>query len=200
MASQEERRAQTRKKILLAAGELFARQGVDKTTVVQIVHRANVVKGTFYQHFESKMDLLVELSRQDGADRVLGLIEKVKQGLSPLDALSRYYRAMAQWFEAHAPMAEEVIISAIRRHGSRVGQPEYSAHEFTQLMLLYAQERGEIRNDMDITPMAFSMGGAFTLAVVDWCRDPKESLLIFNTESCLALFLDGARASSNLNR
>ncbi|NJE13628.1 TetR/AcrR family transcriptional regulator [Thermococcus sp. LS2] len=48
----------TREKILKAARELFAEKGYDKTTVDEIVERAGVAKGTFYNYFKSKEELI----------------------------------------------------------------------------------------------------------------------------------------------
>jgi AcrR family transcriptional regulator len=44
-----------------AAQELFLKQGVGPTTVDQITSGADVAKGTFYLHFDSKEDLLAAL-------------------------------------------------------------------------------------------------------------------------------------------
>lgn len=197
MASQEERRALTRQKILNAAAELFLKNGFETTSVAQIVAHANVVKGTFYQHFETKMDLLVVLGRQHGADQVRKLIHQVRQGASALEILQRYYLAMAQWFEAHAPIAQDVIISAIRLHDSNSNSPEYVAHDFTKLMLRFAQERGEARKDIHVTAQACVIGGAFTLAVIDWCRNPEAATLQEQTKACLAVFLEGIRVQDS---
>ncbi|AHF79492.1 TetR/AcrR family transcriptional regulator [Thermococcus paralvinellae] len=48
----------TRERILKAARELFAEKGYDKTTVDEIVERAGVAKGTFYNYFRSKEELI----------------------------------------------------------------------------------------------------------------------------------------------
>lgn len=53
--------ADLRSRILTAAVELFAAQGYDGTSVAQVLARANVAKGGFYHHFESKEALLYEV-------------------------------------------------------------------------------------------------------------------------------------------
>jgi TetR/AcrR family transcriptional regulator, cholesterol catabolism regulator len=47
--------------LLTGALELFAKQGFAATSVQSIVDSANLTKGAFYHHFESKEDLLLEL-------------------------------------------------------------------------------------------------------------------------------------------
>lgn len=195
MVSQDKRRAQTRQKILQAAGELFLEKGFEKTTLAAILARADVVKGTFYQHFSSKVDLLVILGRQSGAERVRGLIDEVEQGRSPLDALQGYYLVMAQWFEAHPQLALDIIISAIQQHDPDSNTPEYVAHDFSKLMLRLAQQRNEVRQDIDVLSQATVIGGAVTLAVIDWQKDPKAGVLQERVRSCLTLFLQGVQTN-----
>ncbi len=194
MATQDDRRAQTHQKILDAAAELFQEHGFENTTMAQIVEKANIVKGTFYQHFPTKVDLLVALGWLDSAERVRNLIGEVERGASPLDALQRFYSVMAQWFEAHPAIAEDVIISAIRRHDSDSGRPESASHDFTMLMLQIAQKRDEVRVDIDPSTQAIVIGGAFTLAVIDWSREPKPKKLQESFASCFRIFLQGAAA------
>ncbi|HXU92669.1 MAG TPA: TetR/AcrR family transcriptional regulator [Gallionella sp.] len=194
MASQEDRRASTRQKILNAAAELFLTNGFEKTTIAQIVAHADIVKGTFYQHFQTKMDLLVVLGRQDGAERVKNLIAQVMQGESALDALQRYYLVLVQWFETYPNIAEDVMLSAIRMHDPSSDVPEHVAHDFTRLMLKIAQERNEVRADIDINSMSIALGGAITLAVIDWCRNPEVQPLQERCKSCFRIFLQGAQS------
>ena len=71
MATQVERRAQTRAKLLKAAGSVFARRGYHEATLDEIVARAGLSKGALYHHFSSKEDLFLALLA-DHLDRGLG--------------------------------------------------------------------------------------------------------------------------------
>lgn len=192
MVSQTQRRQDTRQKILQAAAALFAKQGFENTSVAEIVRDADVVKGTFYQHFATKTDLLLALGREQGTERVRQLLTNVAGGTSALDALTRYYGVLAQWFEAQAPIAQDVIISAIRLHEPKSNQPEVFAHDFTKAMLLAAQQQGEIRSDIDANALAIVIGGSFTMAVIDWCKEPLPGRLSALVMTCFQVFLDGA--------
>ncbi len=52
------RRQRTRAALLAAAREVFAAQGVGVTTIQDITEAADVAKGSFYNHFDSKGDIL----------------------------------------------------------------------------------------------------------------------------------------------
>jgi AcrR family transcriptional regulator len=54
------RAARTRARLLAAALDLFAHQGYDRTTVAQIAAAAGVTEMTFFRHFGSKDQLLLD--------------------------------------------------------------------------------------------------------------------------------------------
>lgn len=61
MATQGERRADTRRRLLTAAAELFAERGVDGTSIDAIAERADRTSGAVYDHFGGKDGLLLAL-------------------------------------------------------------------------------------------------------------------------------------------
>lgn len=61
MATQGERRAETRQRLLDAAAELFAERGIEGASVDAIAERADRTSGAIYDHFEGKEGLLFAL-------------------------------------------------------------------------------------------------------------------------------------------
>ncbi len=62
--SREASREQTRQRLLAAAGEVFAEQGVNGSSVEEIAARAGYSRGAFYGNFQDKHDLVLALLRQ----------------------------------------------------------------------------------------------------------------------------------------
>lgn len=56
-----ERREETRQRILEVAEEVFAERGYHATGVADLVEAAGVARGTFYQYFDSKHAIFLEL-------------------------------------------------------------------------------------------------------------------------------------------
>ncbi len=67
----DRRRAETRRRLLAAARELFAEQGVGATRTGEITERADVAAGSLYNHFADKQEiveaLLAEISEEQGS-------------------------------------------------------------------------------------------------------------------------------------
>jgi AcrR family transcriptional regulator len=61
VATQGERRAETRRRLLVAAAELFAERGVDGASIDAIAERADRTSGAVYDHFGGKDGLLFAL-------------------------------------------------------------------------------------------------------------------------------------------
>ncbi len=61
VATQEERRTETRRRLLTAASELFAERGVDGASIDAIADRAGRTSGAVYDHFGGKDGLLFAL-------------------------------------------------------------------------------------------------------------------------------------------
>ncbi len=60
MTPSDDRRARTRARLQAAALELFEQHGYDATTVAQVARAAGVTEMTFYRHFGSKEQVVVD--------------------------------------------------------------------------------------------------------------------------------------------
>ncbi|HEY5247653.1 MAG TPA: helix-turn-helix domain-containing protein, partial [Dermatophilaceae bacterium] len=58
MATQEQRKAETRQRLLDAAAALFAERGVDAVSIDAVAEAADRTSGALYAHFGSKAGLL----------------------------------------------------------------------------------------------------------------------------------------------
>ncbi|MEZ5373557.1 MAG: TetR/AcrR family transcriptional regulator [Microthrixaceae bacterium] len=84
MATQESRRSETRRLLLAAATELFARNGYHATSVEAVAAAAERTTGALYNHFGGKSGLLVALLEDWIASTVAGLTAGLR-GVPDLD-------------------------------------------------------------------------------------------------------------------
>lgn len=64
--SRAERKAQSRRRILESARDVFFRDGFMAANLDEVAERAGVAKGTLYRYFESKADLYVAVLADNG--------------------------------------------------------------------------------------------------------------------------------------
>lgn len=99
MATQGERRAQTRRALLDAAAELFAARGVDGASIDAIAEAAGRTSGALYDHFGGKEGLLVALL-EGWVDDVAAVIGAELATATTLDE-----RMAALWRNVSDPVA-----------------------------------------------------------------------------------------------
>ncbi len=194
MATQAERRAQTRQKLLSAANILFAEQGFEATSVDRIIELANVAKGTFYQHFESKLEILIALEREAGRDKTQQALSAIEAGAPVLPILEKYLQSLAEYFEAREKLAEAMILSSLSKTGDKATyHPQLSSRGFIHAALQVGQQQGTIRQDADVWELTGMVGGFITVAVLCWSRNPQPGQLGKTLKRSLWLFLEGAQ-------
>lgn len=57
----QKQKEEKKKNLVLAAYDLFLSKGVQKTSIDEIVQKANVAKGTFYLYFKDKSEVMEEI-------------------------------------------------------------------------------------------------------------------------------------------
>src|SRR4051794_28130562 len=87
--TQVERRAQTRAKLLRAAGGVFARRGYHEATLDEIADKAGLSKGALYYNFASKEDLFMALLA-DRLEARLGEAERIEDFVATLERDPRW--------------------------------------------------------------------------------------------------------------
>jgi TetR/AcrR family transcriptional regulator, transcriptional repressor for nem operon len=100
----EERKAETRQKILEAAGALFRKRGIDAVGVDAIMHAAGLTHGGFYAHFTSKEALVAEVSAASLA-RSAARWERISQEDDSRTALTKIVEAYLD--PAHIAASEQ---------------------------------------------------------------------------------------------
>jgi len=89
-----EKKAQSRRRILDAAKEVFFRDGFVAANLDEVAERAQVAKGTLYRYFTSKGDLYVTVLSDSGSQFTDKMREAAARGGSVTErvgAISRFY-------------------------------------------------------------------------------------------------------------
>jgi AcrR family transcriptional regulator len=176
-------KARNRARILAAASEAFAAQGVD-TQMDEIAARAGLGVGTLYRHFATKEALMVALVER----KFEQILEVTRRGIeredgAPFDVLADVLREGAEVAAADAAAQD-----ALMRNGdfiwSAVEPTLLQLRAATQVLIDRAQQDGSMRTDVSARDMPMIMCGvSATMAVDEW-----------DWRRYLELVLDGLRA------
>jgi AcrR family transcriptional regulator len=92
VATQGERRAETRQRLLDAAAELFAERGIEASSVDAIAERADRTSGAIYDHFDGKTGLLFALLEGWVDDVAVAIIAELATATSLDERLATLWR------------------------------------------------------------------------------------------------------------
>jgi AcrR family transcriptional regulator len=86
--TREQKRAQTRERLLAAAEQVFLRRGLQGSSVEEIAAEAGFTRGAFYSNFASKDELFIELLQDRVYKGYARLVDQVAdEGATPRERL-----------------------------------------------------------------------------------------------------------------
>ncbi len=172
----ERRKAETRRRLLEAAGALFAERGYDATRPQDVARRADVASGTFYLHFADKREAFLTFTEEAARE----LMERVReQARGSVDFEERLYRSLEALFTfaderpgvLGALFADAAVIAAGLPHGASLRD---RLAESLAEGLLRGTQRGELRDDYDAHVIAHGIVGMIQAACVHGARRGAE--------------------------
>ncbi len=165
MATQAARRRSTRQAILQAAAKLFRDHGYDETSVDQIVETADVAKGTFYQYFQTKIEVALAIVEAERAGLLSQIESQLAAGVDALELASKTYLDIAGWFEAQRHLARPLLLHTLQSHGA---PSPVSTRTLLTRLLSAAQQQGRLRRDIPAETLAAVAAGSIVPMVFHW--------------------------------
>ncbi len=173
----ERRRLETRARLVDAAQELFETQGYEGSTIAEVCERADVAYGTFFNHFDAKVDLLRALADR-AVDRVIeGLEELGKQPGDITDHLIVLFEGAAQTFEDLSAAGHE-LLGRIQALAFTEG-PEANDRRYRAAFEAYLRRRvdeGCVRADVPVETLADVLSSTFATMSLSWVHTAEDSV------------------------
>jgi AcrR family transcriptional regulator len=191
-----ERSLDTRRKLVRAAARLWSEQGYDETTVEEICAAAGVGRTTYYLYFESKEQLLLELTHAT-ARGVAGDVADAEATGTVDGELGTFVDGLVRRMESVpkslAALTMRHAVAGIPKHRRPAGDVVLFDDILTDI-LRGAQRRGEIRSDVDARQIGDVLGGATMDALQRWASDRSQMGLRDALQLRIDLILDGLRS------
>jgi AcrR family transcriptional regulator len=191
----EERKAQNRAKLLLAAREVFAEKGYGEATARDIVRKTDLATGTFYNYFADKqaafMALLDEMSEKG---RALVRAQRQKPDRSLEERVANAYRAYFEW-----AVEEHQLFEVFRRNAGVIAlMPDREPFELGISELIEDLTEWAAAGDLPAAEFDYlataGVGMGFQVATHLVDRDPPD--IEGATRFCTRMFMGGVKALS----
>ena len=177
--------ALNRKRLLAAAGELFAEQGLE-VTLNDIAHRAGVGVGTAYRRFANKEELIEALFDQR-LEEVVAVAREALEEPDAWDGLVTFLERTLHLQFGNRGLTQ--MLNNPRLGHARVAETRDRISPLMTQLVDRAKQQGTARADLDQTDLFFIQMGLS--AVTDLTRDTAPDLY----RRYLTLFLHGIRAT-----
>ena len=178
LGRRQRRRAETRERIFRAALGLFAEHGFTATTVEQITEAADVGKGTFFNYFRNKEDVLSALAEVQ-LDKYAHAIQAAESGaLSPRQALRVLWLRLPEEPGRSQALVRSLMVvfltsQAVREKMSRSLE---QGREMLARLFARAQEQGEARRNRRPQEMALAFQQKLLGTALVWTLTPPVPL------------------------
>jgi AcrR family transcriptional regulator len=191
-----ERSLDTRRKLVRAAARLWSEQGYEGTTVEEICAAAGVGRTTYYLYFESKEQLLLELTHATARGVAGDVADAAATGT--LDGelgtfVDGLVRRMETVPKSLAALTMRHAVAGVPDHRRPAGDVVLFDDILTEI-LQGAQRRGEIRSDVDARQIGDVLGGATMDALQRWATERSPMSLRDGLQLRIDLILDGLRS------
>ncbi|WP_246159848.1 TetR/AcrR family transcriptional regulator [Microbacterium rhizomatis] len=114
------RRERTRQRLLDAAAEVFAEEGLDAASVEAICERAGFTRGAFYSNFESKDELFFELATRVSNEKLSAVTARLRELEASTDRPTHPAEIVGRLLDFETDDRLGVLIlSEIRNHSLR---------------------------------------------------------------------------------
>jgi AcrR family transcriptional regulator len=169
---------QLRKENLYAAAvTLFRQRGFDETRVEEITRAAGVAKGTFFNYFPTKEDVLLYIGERHlsrlGGSMANGAAKQLSHERSAVAALKLLLRTFADSLNEDRDLVRLAVDKAMKiSHLAPAAEGgKFGFQGLITLLISRGQRSGEIHPAIDPELVAQMLEGLYYQQLVIWCQE-----------------------------
>ncbi|MGF0468734.1 TetR/AcrR family transcriptional regulator [Lysinibacillus fusiformis] len=198
LTSRQKKALETRDKLLKTSLDLFNKFGFEHVTVEQITKACHVSKGTFYTHFPSKYDVILEKFKE--LDHFYSTLEKnIDHTLPASEKILLVYQEQMKYLMnvVGKDLLRTVYTAAMT---NQVKQDHYLINperKIFQIMNTYIEEglqQGELRQDLSATEIQAIIQRCMRANVYDWLIHNENFDLAAQMNRFTAIVLNGLKS------
>lgn len=175
----DRRKQETRDRIREAAVGLFASQGYDATKVAEICEEADVARQTFFNHFPTKRDLIIELFDIGLAFQTALVDSACERGATTRERLRLWFEGSVAAAVDAGPFARDLVAHVVQAFDENA--PSHRATHVSGLartVVSRGLELGDVTRRRDPDLLAELVEGGLVILVRSWTTrggfDPVE--------------------------
>ncbi|WP_040978437.1 TetR/AcrR family transcriptional regulator [Oceanobacillus jeddahense] len=193
--SKQVRGERTKKQILNTALKLFSEKGYDHVTVDEIVKESNSSKGSFYFHFESKHNIILEKFKE--IDHYYSeYYNAFPKDLSAPEKIILFVNKQMSYIQSELGLD---LMRVIYSNALMPGQNKYFIDQDRPLFTIIesiieeGQQKGEIKTTSSVEELKFIVVQGLMGAIYHWCMNTGSYDLQEVSEKFFVVIVDGLK-------
>jgi len=183
-------------RIIESAKKLFAEQGYQKTTIIDISRQAGLSEAALYEYFQGKEDLLLTIPQLWVSDLIEGLEEQLFGIKGAFNKLRKYLWWYLRRVE-QAPLDAKIVYLFLKTNANFMDTEVYSnvkrLYSFLLNIFEEGSKSGEMKPDMNPYLARDIFVGTMDHLVTRWLLKDMSYSLFENLEEIFELIMDAFR-------
>lgn len=173
----ERKKAKTKETIYETALQLFLEKGFEHTTVDEIAAKADIAKGTFFNYFPRKEAVLMYMAELRMQQLYRNLPDILDGETSAWGRIEKMMHIFGKINEKEKPLTRVVVLETLKNYAAVMGPEEKEKYmQFPYLLrdiLRQGQERGEIREWIDVDAAARTLELIYMSTLLEWVDEDQ---------------------------
>lgn len=167
LSRRERKKQETRDGILRAARHLFEEKGFENTSVDEIAEKADVAKGTFFNHFTNKEALLSGIAGEEVEDILLFAAEELRDIPNSLLKIRRIMNRLLEDALPYLRLTGRILFSSIINTGE-TPSPFIKINKLLEELVIEGQRKSEITTEFDSGEIVTAILGSYYGVLLRW--------------------------------
>jgi len=190
----------TRKRIINSAKKLFADQGYQKTTIVEISRQAGLSEAALYDYFQGKEDLLLMIPDLWVSELLTDLDEQLFGIQGAINKLRKYLWWYMRRVE-QSPLDAKIVYLFLKTNSNFMTTDVYSNVKqlYSYLSDIFEEGRssGEFKKNLNSRVARDIFVGIMDHIIIRWLLKDRSYSLFEDLESVFSLMVDAFKANNS---
>lgn len=169
ISRRERKKQETKAGILHSARHLFEEKGFDNTSIEEITEKADVSKGTFFNHFTSKESLLVGIVEEEVEDILFFAAEELEGVSGSVVKIRLIMEHVLEDVIPYLRLTGKVMLTSINID-SQEKQPLAKITTLLEELVKEGQKKGEISDRFHFSDIVTALFGGCYGIIFKWFK------------------------------
>lgn len=169
MSLREKKKIETKNKIFEVSGRLFKENGIENTTIDEIVKEAEIGKGTFFNYFPSKTALLLYFEEQKEELTYSQIKHEIIGSISTREKIKNVLVFVAKTNEKDKELTKMFVFEYLRHYGSgQDGRRSRGLGNILQGLIEDGIKKEDVKSTIDAKKASEIISAVYFHSLIEW--------------------------------